>query len=170
MSDIIIRYAKKEEIPRINELFIQMVKHVNEQNKKLGVEIDETAFQNGYDDGYLDEFFINSNRFICVADLDGLVIGYLSCVGYPTEDNTSYLYLDDFCVDSNYRGNGIGSRLVDSASTFAQDIGLSNLKLHVDANNSGALKFYTNLGFSPINSENGRIEMQKEILEKKLKK
>mgnify|MGYP003491686991 CR=1 FL=1 len=45
-----------------------------------------------------------------------------------------------------------------------------NLKLHVDANNSGALRFYTNLGFNPIKSENGRIEMQKEILEKKLKK
>ena len=167
MSDVIIRYAKKEEIPRINELFIQMLNYVNEQNKKQGIQVDETTFQNGYDEGYLDEFFVDANRFICVAELDGIVVGYLSCVGYQTEDSTSYLYLDDFCVDSNYRGKGIGSKLVESASTFACNIGLNNLKLHVDANNSGALRFYTNLGFSLIKSENGRLEMQKEILEKK---
>lgn len=169
MFNVVIRKAKKEEIPRINELFIQMVKHVNDKNKALGIEVDETLFQNGYDEGYLDKFFIDDQKVICVADLEGEVIGYISCEGYKTDAETSYLYLDDFCVDAKYRGNGIGSKLVEDSSIIASDMGLINLKLHVDENNNDAIKFYANLGFESINSENGRIEMQKPVLNQKVK-
>ena len=134
MNKINIRLATLFDKNAINELFIQMIKFVNNQNKKQGVIVDEELFKNGYEEGYLDEFFASSNKCIVVAELDSKVIGYLSII-YYTNENNSYLYLDDFCVDSNYRNRGIGTKLIEWIINYAKENDFDNLKLHVDANN-----------------------------------
>lgn len=164
MSEINIRLATKADESTINTLFIQMIQFINEENKKNGISVDENLFKNGYDAGYLDRFFVDLNNFIIVADFNGQVIGYLSCEAYHGSD--SYLYLDDFCVDSNCRSNGVGTKLIESADEFATINGFKNLKLHVDINNVKAQEFYANLGFMPVLLENNRIEMKKEIVKK----
>ena len=166
MNKINIRLATPFDKTTINELFIQMIKFVNNQNKKQEIVVDEELFKNGYEEGYLDEFFIDSNKSIIVADLDSKVIGYLAFISYHIE-NTSYLYLDDFCVDSNYRNRGIGTKLVEWIINYAKENDFDNLKLHVDENNIKALSFYNKSGFIPINLNKGRIEMNKKVLNKR---
>ena len=163
MNKINIRLATIFDKNAINELFIQMIKFVNNQNKKQGVIVNEELFKNGYEEGYLDEFFTNSNKYIVVADLDSKVIGYLSIICY-TNENNSYLYLDDFCVDSNYRGKGIGTKLIEWIISYAKENGIGILKLHVDENNITALSFYNKLGFITLNLNKGRIEMNRKII------
>ena len=103
----------------INELFIEMIKTINRRMIEDGVE-PYTELENGYEDGYLDTFYVDDNRVIFVADNGEKVIGYLSTV---IHDN--YLYLDDYCVSEKFRGYGIGSNLIKLSEEFAKEKNLS---------------------------------------------
>lgn len=163
MQKFSIRLATQNDIQRINELFIQMIQYVNEQNKKSGKDVDEEKFKNGYDDGFLEDYLARPDKFILVADIDSKVVGFLSCEEH-FEDEVPYMYLDDFCVDSNFRGYGIGTSLISMADTFASEKDFGNIKLHVDNENISSVKFYNNLGFKPLSTDNHRTLMQKSVI------
>jgi len=167
MQSVNIRLATLNDISRINELFIQMIKYVNEQNKKSGKEVNEELFKDGYEDGFLEKYLASSDKFILVAEIDSKVVGYLSCEE-KNNDEDLFIYLDDFCVDSNFRGYGIGTRLVEYADEYAQNNNFGSLKLHVENENSNSIRFYTNLGFQPLSSDEHRTLMQKEVLKKNI--
>ena len=167
MQSVNIRLATLNDISRINELFIQMIKYVNEQNKKSGKEVNEELFKDGYEDGFLEKYLASSDKFILVAEIDSNVVGYLSCEEKNNDENL-FIYLDDFCVDSKFRGYGIGTRLVESANEYAQNNNFGSLKLHVENENSNSIRFYTNLGFQPLSSDEHRTLMQKEVLKKNI--
>lgn len=164
MQNIAIRLATRNDISRINELFIQMIQYVNEQNKKSGKPVDEETFKNGYEDGFLEIYLSRSDKFILVAELDGQVVAYLSCEEKERNSNDSFIYLDDFCVDSDFRGYGIGTQLINKVQEYAIDNCFANLRLHVENENLKALNFYTNLGFIPILNDKNRTLMQKGIV------
>ena len=108
------RKAEKQDSDAINELFIEMIKTINERMVNEGVE-PYASLESGYEEGYLDTFFVNDNRVIFVACNENKVIGYLSVVKYE-----NYLYLDDYCVSKQYRGLGIGSNLIQISETELQ--------------------------------------------------
>ncbi len=56
-------------------------------------------------------------------------------------------------VQSEYRGNGLGSKLLNKASSWAKDNGVSSIELEVMANNP-AVKLYQKLGYEVI----GRVK------------
>ena len=56
------------------------------------------------------------------------------------------LYLDDLCVENNYRGKNIGHELFEYVKNYAKEIGCHNLTLNVWAGNDKAIKFYESLG------------------------
>lgn len=160
-----IRIATANDFERINQLFIQMIQYVNEENKKAGLEVDEEVFKNGYEEGYLENFINNPERYIYVYENDnGDVLGYISCVKCNNNDLT-FTYLDDFCVDLNCRGNGIGKMLLSEVFSGLDDSEL--IRLHVESNNSKALDFYKRIGFQVIEENNNRILMQKVNQKKK---
>lgn len=161
-----IRFANIEDKERINELFIQMNNYINKLQKNNS--IDYNYLENGYDN-YINEFFNNKNKFIIVVDYDGMLVGYLSCILYPNEEE-SYLYLDDFCVDEKYRSRGIGTKLIESARQYAVLNNVLNMKLHVNNTNGNAFRFYSNLGFVPKDIYDERIEMNKTICRSKILK
>lgn len=163
MEKFTIRPATLKDISRINELFIQMIKYVNEQNKKSGKEALEENFQNGYEDGFLEEYLSRNDKFILVAEIDSQVVGYLSCEEKNNEE-IPFIYLDDFCVDSNFRGYGIGTSLIQSADKYARDNNFGNLRLHVANENHNSVSFYNNLGFQPISKDEHRTLMQRPVI------
>lgn len=165
MENFNIRLATPNDIKRINELFIQMIQYVNEQNKKSGKEVNEERFKDGYDDGFLEEYLARPDKFILVADIDSKVVGYLSCEE-KNDEETPFIYLDDFCVDSNYRGLGIGTKLISSADEYASNNNFENLRLHVENENLGSVRFYNNLGFQPLSRDEHRTLMQKPVIRK----
>jgi len=153
-----IRIATINDRKRINELFTQMIEFINEKNNSF--------LKSEYEEGYLDKFFEDSKNFIVVAEINDIVVGYLSCEGYP---NDSYLYLDDFCVDKNYRKMKVGTKLIEYAINFSKQNNYDKLRLHVDVNNDIAQKFYSKFNFLPIKRKDNRIEMIKEINKKYVK-
>lgn len=167
MEKFNIRLATTKDIQVINELFIQMIQYVNEQNKKSGKEVDEERFKDGYDDGFLEEYLARLDKFILVADIDSKVVGYLSCEE-KNDEEIPFIYLDDFCVDSNYRGLGIGTKLISYADEYASNNNYGNLRLHVENENLGSIRFYNNLGFQPLYKDDHRTLMQKPVMTKNI--
>ena len=107
-----------------------------------------------YDKQQLKTLFKDENRpvFVAVDELDQ-VVGYCFCIIVNNEAHAvfnefSTLYIDDFCVDANYRGAGIGKKLMHFVKEFAKEIGVYNIDLNVWEFNESAIRFYESCGFS----------------------
>lgn len=88
------------------------------------------------------------------------VIGYIFCIINEVHGNNlvphKTLYIDDICVDKNFRRNNIASSLIEYVFAFAKTSGCYNVTLNVWANNEEAIKLYEKYG----------LETQKTVLEK----
>ena len=91
---------------------------------------------------------------IFVAAEGDFVAGYCFCQwksfrGNPVMTDRKELYIDDLCVDENRRGQKIASRLFDHVRAYAKAEGCDFLTLNVWCGNTGAMKFYENIGMKP---------------------
>lgn len=141
----------------INNLFIEMIDTINKRMIENG-EKPISGCENGYKEGYLDTFYINDNRTIFVADNGEKVVGYLSVV---IHDN--YLYLDDYSVSKQFRGYGIGSKLIKISEEFANEKCLDIIKLHVQNGNHQSIDFYLRRGYNLINKDEKGMLLGKKI-------
>lgn len=144
-----IREANAKDADRINELFIQMLQTIYE-----GEDVQ------GYEEGYLDKFFERDSDLIYVAESNDLVIGFLSVEGH-FEEETPFIYLDDFSVAREHRGNGVGTKLLRLAERYAAEHDFENIFLHVEASNVRARKLYEKFGYEEYETSAGRIKMVK---------
>ena len=88
--------------------------------------------------------------YVAVDDNDE-VMGYAFCVLRQQPFSTNMvpfksLYIDDLCVDSNYRGQHIGEQLFEYVKAEAKRLGCYEVTLAVWAGNDGAEKFYEKIG------------------------
>lgn len=144
-----IRRAVLSDCERINELLYQV-----QQLHHLGRPDLFKANAKKYTDSQLKEIIGDDMRpiFVC-ADCNGTVLGYVFCIKQcngETENLNALktLYIDDLCVDEQYRGRHIGTLLCEYAVNYAKENGFDNITLNVWANNESALKFYEKFGFA----------------------
>ena len=147
--DYVLRKAKPNDIIRIEELFVEMLKAIY---LKDDVE--------GYEVGYLEKFFSDKEDWICVAEYENDVVAFLSIEVYRDED---YIYLDDLSVAEGYRNKGIGTKLIHAAEKYAEKIGVTKIVFHVEKANEDAYRLYLRLGYSEDADEGGRIRMNKSV-------
>lgn len=99
------------------------------------------------------EKLANDEEPIYVAvDENDDVMGYAFCAlrNQPFSTNMvpfKSLYIDDLCVDSNYRGQHIGEQLFEYVKAEAKRLGCYEITLAVWAGNDGAERFYDRIGF-----------------------
>lgn len=147
--DTIIRRATTDDKGAINDLLRQVLNVHAEGRGDL--------FKKGskkYTDAELSEIISDDNRPVFVATYEGQVVGYAFCVFVRhVNDNiltdVKTLYIDDLCVDENFRGKHIGERLYRYVRDFAEKSGCYNLTLNVWALNGGAIAFYEKMGLKP---------------------
>ena len=60
------------------------------------------------------------------------------------------LYIDDLCVDKEYRGHHIGEELYKYVLDYAKKNNCYNVTLNVWYDNKPALAFYEKMGLSPL--------------------
>ena len=145
-----IRRAKKEDIPGILELLLQvdMVHHNGRPDIFKGPATKYNASQL--------EQIIPDDRlpvFVCV-DENEKVLGHAFCVHKQEIDNSvltdiKTLYIDDICVDENARGRGVGRALYEYVTEYASTNMYYNITLNVWSCNPGAQKFYEAMGLKP---------------------
>ena len=142
--------AEKKDSNRINELFIEMLQTIY-----------HTDQVNGYSDGDLDRFFDDRDEWISIAIAEDRIIAFLS-IEVPHEEE-EYIYLDDLSVTKQYRNHGIGTQLIRNAESYAKDISIPAICLHVEKSNTAAFRLYERLGYEIYEDQGNRYLMIKNI-------
>lgn len=141
-----IRRAKKEDIPFINELLGQVLLIHHNGRADLFKEIGQK-----YTDEELIDMFGDDENPIFVYEEDGKVLGHCFCQTSVREETTAVyacktLYIDDLCVHENSRGKHVGKSLYDYVKNYAKENGYYNVTLHAWECNPEAVGFYSHLG------------------------
>lgn len=142
--NIQFRKAVKEDFGRINQLFTEMLRDIY---KKDAVK--------SYQDGDLDYYFAGGEDWICLAEVDGRIEGFLSIEVHREPEN--YLYYDDLSVSEACRGRGIGSALMKKGEEYCEQLGFSAIVLHVEETNMDARRLYEKNGFALLKTDGTRL-------------
>jgi GNAT superfamily N-acetyltransferase len=83
-----------------------------------------------------------------VLRVDGKVAGMANAlITVSTAEGGRVLLLEDVIVNKEYRGEGLGRRLVEHVMAWAREQGMMRVTLLADRDNRAALDFYRELGF-----------------------
>ena len=144
---MIIRFAKENELVRVNELR----KQVND----LHVEGKPEVFKAGFNDelrDYIYNIWDDPEQEIVVADLDGTICGF-AVLHHIVKPATPFMYerdfidVDEFCVDKDYRRQGVASEMITFIRNYAKEKGFNRIELNMWEFNRDALAFYEAVGF-----------------------
>jgi len=142
-----IRNATAGDIPGILTLLHEVL--------ELHAKIRPDIFISGttkYTKEELEEMLKDKSKPVYVAvDEKENVIGYTFCqLKEPAFTNTMHpnkeIFIDDFCIDENTRGNHVGQQLFEYVKKEAEKYGCFAVTLNVWAGNEGAEKFYEKMG------------------------
>lgn len=142
--EICYRKAVREDFSAINALFVEMLCTIYHKDQA-----------EGYHEADMEYYFSGGEDWICVAEAEGKIVGFLSIEVHREEQE--YLYYDDFSVSAACRGQGIGGQLMDRAEEYANSLGLSAVVLHVEKSNESARRFYEKRGFSVLRDDGDRL-------------
>lgn len=97
---------------------------------------------------YLESIASNYQKYLCAVD--GIhIIGFCSLLLKNNLWQEGYLaHIDEFIVDVDYRGLGIGSLLLIAAESLAQKHGCQRIELNSALHREEAHKFYLKSGFT----------------------
>ncbi len=144
-----IRKAIEADIPFLNKLLFQVCSVHSSGRPDL--------FKKGakkYTDNELIGLLNDKNKPIFVAESNGRVVGYCFCElqlrGGNIFHESKSLYIDDLCVDENYRRQGVGERLYRFAVDYAKAKGCHDITLNVWSLNESAIAFYQKMGLKPL--------------------
>ncbi len=146
-----IRKALKKDIPDINELLQQVLSvHANGRPDVF------KANTKKYTDDELSMLLQNENTPVFVAvDENERVHGYVFCIfeeikAHAILQDVKYLYIDDLCVRSTSRKQGIGKALYNFSVAFAKENNCTQIRLNVWNLNEDAMRFYEKCGLMPL--------------------
>ena len=146
-KQIIIRFAKESELVRVNELR----KLVND----LHVEGKPEIFRAGFNDELRDfiyKIWKDPEQKIVVAELNGVVCGFAVLHHIHRPENPfmlerDFMDVDEFCVDKEYRRQGIATKMMSFIRYFTKVYGFFRLVVFMWEFNQDALAFYEAVGF-----------------------
>ena len=136
-----IRYARKEDSPRI----LALIKDLAEYEKapleaKATLEAIETSL-----------FSANPQAFCHVVEADGVVVGIsIWFLNYSTWLGKPGIYLEDLYIDPAYRGKGFGLALLKELAKICGERNYERLQWWVLDWNQPAIEFYKSLGAVPM--------------------
>ena len=142
--------AEKKDFRRINELFVEMLQTIY-----------QTDQVNGYAEGALDRSFAGGEEWISIAVDNDRIVAFLSIEIHREEKD--FIYLDDFSVTKQYRGKGIGSSMLGIAESYAREIQIPAICLHVEKSNTAARRLYQRLGYQVYEDQESRYLMVKRV-------
>lgn len=138
-----IRKATCQDLPILRDFEQRLVSYERK--------IEETLVQEGSIQYYdLEELLGSQIAHIVLVEIEGRSIGCgLIDIrdNFPFHNKKQYGYLGLIYVDENYRGQNIGTQIVDKLVGWAKLQGISEIRLQVYASNLSAIKSYKKQGF-----------------------
>lgn len=100
---------------------------------------------------------------VLIADVDGEVAGYATILTKVTSDELEdggieYGLVSDLVIARDFRGQGLGRKLLQAAESHARAANVSWLRIGVLAGNESAQNLYKSMGFSDL-----YIELEKDL-------
>lgn len=90
-----------------------------------------------------------TGRIFCAEHPDDGVVGMVSILfSVSTAEGGRVAWLEDMIVHPDWRGSGIGGRLLREAIADAKDAGCLRITLLTDLTNGRAMEFYSRSGFA----------------------
>ena len=87
---------------------------------------------------------------VWIIEVNSVAVGYIAlCFGYSIELCGRDAFIDEFFLKEEFRGQGIGSRVLELVKQHARSFNIAALHLEVAKTNEKAKKLYTKSGFSP---------------------
>ncbi|MCM1049498.1 MAG: GNAT family N-acetyltransferase [Clostridiales bacterium] len=146
MENVIVRYAKREELESVNIIR----KQVNEVHVNGRPDI----FR---DDGWqlIEPFvytrFDEESSGVIVAAIEGKIVGF-AVVQYivkpesPFNKERRFLHIEEFGVEESHRRKGVATAIIDFIKEDARKRGFKKIELDMWEFNDGALAFYESVG------------------------
>lgn len=133
--------ATIKDIDQIEKLLYQVHKVHSDARADLFI-----AGKKKYNKEELIKIINNENTPIFVYKKENIILGYAFII-YKIENADSLvkiktMYVDDFCVDENYKHQGIGTKLFDFLKDEAKKQNCYNITLNVYSFNKVAKAFY----------------------------
>ena len=149
MNNITVRRALPEDYDVIGRLLFE----ISAQHRKGRPDLFSAASTKYDRNAYLELLRDEREIIFSACTNDGRVVGYMICKlieqnSNPVLCDIKTLYIDDLCVDSDFRACHVGQHLMDAAEEYARKIGCHNLTLNVWEFNESARAFYDKLGYS----------------------
>lgn len=143
-----VRFAKKDESDRVNELRRQ----VHELHAAGRPDIFKPGFPPELRD-HIDTIWNDPGQEIVVNERDGVLCGYavLRRVNKPENPfmhKRDSLEIDEFGVDEAFRRTKVATEMMAFIRTYAQENGFHKIGLNMWEFNQDALAFYEAAGFS----------------------
>ena len=141
MTESGIRYARKEDAPRIHQLIKDLAEYEKAplEAKATIQQIEETIFGD------------NPVAYCHVVEDNGLVVGIsIWFLNYSTWVGKPGIYLEDLYVDPAYRGNGYGLAFLKELGKICVERDYERLQWWVLDWNQPSIDFYTSLGAVPM--------------------
>ena len=136
-----IRYATKEDVPRIHQLIKDLAEYEKAplEAKATIQQIEETIFGE------------NPVAYCHVAEDNGQVVGIsIWFLNYSTWVGKPGIYLEDLYIDPAYRGKGYGFAFLKELGKICIERGYERLQWWVLDWNQPSIDFYKSLGAVPM--------------------
>ena len=142
-----VRFAKENELDRINELR----KQVNDIHVSGKSEVFKRGFSNELQD-FIKAIWNDPEQEIVVAENSETICGYavLHHINKPENPfmyERNYLDIDEFGVDEAFRRQGVASAMIGFIREYALQKGFHRIELNMWEFNRDALEFYETAGF-----------------------
>lgn len=146
MENLIVRYAKREELESVNKIR----KQVNEVHVKGRPDIfREDGWQ--FLEPFIYTWFDEENSEVIVAVIEDEIVGfaviqYIVKPDSPYNKQRGFGHIEEFGVDENHRRKGIATAMIDFAKEDAKKRGFKKIELDMWEFNGSALEFYESVG------------------------
>ena len=150
MHEIKIIKGNMDDLEDLHQLWIQLIEYHHDIGNIGGF----IYKSDRYDDlrKHLEKEIQHNKFCVMVAKLDGQSIGFAKAniLSYPTffEDNV-FCMIGQIFVQEEFRGKGIGSRLINTIEEWAKEKDINQVRLGLNYKNKRSFSFYEKLDYKP---------------------
>lgn len=133
---------------------------LNDAVQRMHAECHPDVFRYPTDRSEVAAFFrdriATQDNSVLIASVSGQAVGYVWCEVQrrppnPFKHARETVYIHQIAVAPEYRGMGVGSKLMQAVAGLAREMDIGRLALDTWEFNAAARAFYEGLGFSPYN-------------------
>jgi GNAT superfamily N-acetyltransferase len=133
---------------QIKTLTIEHAQDVQRLSEQLGYPLPSDEIENN-----IKEVISNNDHATFVAVKDGKIVGWIHGFKAVFLESKPFVEIGGLVVDENYRGKGIGKKLIERIKQWCLKKQISTLRVRSQLKRKEAHQFYLNNGFKEIKEQ-----------------